>query len=116
MKPISTQRFICRHQVEVDVIVERHLIAPMREVIKLLTALVEEWTSAGIIPEVDWARMRSLEFQEVLRARNELVKRLQRHACTLCGDFELHARFRLSLLVFNADLSSCSTLLSTEKS
>lgn len=73
-----------------DAIVERHLIAPMRDAIKLLADLVAEWTSAGTIPEVDWARMRSLEFQEVLRARDELVERLKQRACILCGDFENH--------------------------
>ena len=70
--------------------VERHLIIPMREAIKSLAEIVEEWVSAGSVPEVEWVRMRSLEFQETLRARNELMKRLGKYKCTLCGDFEHH--------------------------
>jgi antiviral helicase SKI2 len=81
------------HQVEVDAIVDRHLINPMREVIKSLAEIVEEWISAGTIPEVEWIRMRSLDFQEVLRARNELARQLDKYTCTLCGDFEHHVSF-----------------------
>lgn len=84
-------------QVEVDAIVERHLIAPMREAVKSLASIVEEFISAGTIPEIDWARIRSLEFQEALRSRGELVRRLDKYACTLCSDFEHHVNL---LLVF----------------
>jgi antiviral helicase SKI2 len=62
----------------------------MREVIKSLAEIAQEWVSVGTVPEVEWVRMRSLDFQEVLRARNELAKRLDRYSCTLCGDFEHH--------------------------
>lgn len=84
---------------EVDAIVERHLIAPMREAIKSLTGIVEEFLSASTIPEVDWARIRSLEFQEVLRARDELVRQLDKYTCALCGDFEHHVSI---LCIFNS--------------
>lgn len=62
----------------------------MRDVIRSLAGAIEDWTLAGHIPEIDWARMRSLDFQEVLRARNELTKRLVTHAAVLCSDFESH--------------------------
>jgi len=74
----------------VDAIVERHLINRLDEVVNSLTEIVKEWVSAGTISEVEWIRMRSLDFQEALRARNELAKRLDQHSCTLCGDFEHH--------------------------
>ena len=35
--------------------------------------------------------MRTLEFQEALRGRNELIRRLESFECTLCEDFEDHA-------------------------
>lgn len=62
----------------------------MKDVIKSLAGVVEDWTIAGHIPEIDWARMRSMDFQEVLRARNELTKHLGQNASVLCSDFERH--------------------------
>lgn len=64
----------------------------MREGISLLEAVIEEWSSATAIPEVDWARMRSLDFQELLRARNGLTRRLENRECLLCGNFDDHVR------------------------
>lgn len=80
-------------QVDVDSIVERHLITPMREAVKSLDVMVQEWHAAGAVAEVDWSRMRSLDFQEVLKTRNEIAGRLQKYACTLCSEFEHHVRF-----------------------
>ena len=79
-------------QVDVDNIVERHLITPMREAVKSLNVMVQEWHTAGAVPEVDWSRIRSLDFQEVLKSRNESAGRLQNYACTLCSDFDHHVR------------------------
>ena len=81
------------YQVDVDAIVERHLINRMDEAVNSLAEIVKEWVSAGTVSEVEWNRMRSLDFQEALRARNELAKRLDKHSCTLCGDFEHHVGF-----------------------
>lgn len=62
----------------------------MQDAVKSLSALAEEWITAGAVPEVDWARMRSLDFQEVLRARNELARGLDKYGCMLCSDFGHH--------------------------
>lgn len=62
----------------------------MRDVIKSLEWIVEEWIASGPVPEIDWARMRSLDFQEVLRSRNELTARLNGNVCVSCDDFEQH--------------------------
>jgi len=40
-------------KVEVDAIVERHVIAPMKAVIKYLEWIVEEWIASGLVPEID---------------------------------------------------------------
>ena len=64
----------------------------MREAIKSLNAMLQEWHATGVVPEVDWSRMRSLDFQEILKSRNESVRRLQNHGCTLCSDFDHHVR------------------------
>jgi antiviral helicase SKI2 len=55
-----------------------------------LETVVADWIAAGTISEVDWGRMRTLEFQEALRARNEISKSLQRYECNLCEHFSDH--------------------------
>lgn len=80
------------HQVDVDAIVERHRISHMQNGVSALEGLVNEWSSAKVIPEVDWARMRSLDFQEILASRNAQVKLLGIRACGLCSNFDDHVR------------------------
>jgi hypothetical protein len=87
----------------------------MREAIELLAETVEEWVTAGSVPEIEWVRMRSLEFQEVLRAKNELVKRLGKYACTLCRDFEDHVGFSYSFHYMVLITFRCSTPSFMEK-
>lgn len=75
-----------------NAIVEKHLKSKMTDVILELDYLVKEWTSTGAVPEVDWSRMRSLDFQETVRARDRLLSRNQNPACVLCADFDHHVR------------------------
>ena len=77
-------------QVEVNDIVDRHLISRMKEGINSLRSITQEWVKAGVISEVDWSRLRSLEFQEILRSRNSLIKELNQVQCTECPDFTEH--------------------------
>ncbi|KAI0304630.1 antiviral helicase [Russula brevipes] len=62
----------------------------MNDVVAQLGALANEWANNNHIPEVDWARMRLLEFQDLLSRRNTLVKRVEGSACVLCEEFEPH--------------------------
>lgn len=73
-----------------NAIVDRHIMSHMRSTLATLHGIVHDWLSAGSIPEVDWARMRSLDFQEILRSRDALVKRLRTRSCVLCGNFDEH--------------------------
>lgn len=57
-----------------------------------LENLANECASSGHIPEVDWARMRVFEFQELLSRRISLAKDLEGLSCVLCEDFEQHVR------------------------
>jgi antiviral helicase SKI2 len=75
---------------DVDAILERHLRSCMRDVISQLGDLANEWASCDHVPEVDWARTRSLDFQELLSRRNMLVERLDCLACVHCEEFEQH--------------------------
>jgi antiviral helicase SKI2 len=90
--PLTSIALVTNRTIKVDTrsIVDRHLIAPMNEAIAILSDMASEWTSIGNVPEVEWSKMRSLEFQETLRSRNHLIQKLSTVACTKCADFKDH--------------------------
>jgi len=61
----------------------------MKDVIASLQILVEEWLTVAAIPEVDWSRLRGLEFQEILRSR-DFVAEKSRKRQQLCPHFFEH--------------------------
>ncbi|KAF5392467.1 hypothetical protein D9757_002240 [Collybiopsis confluens] len=77
-------------KVDVSAIADRHLISRMREAQSLLQNIAQEWHQGGSIPEVDWNRMRLMDFQETLQTRNNLLVRLEGKGCLLCKDFDDH--------------------------
>ncbi|KAF9075050.1 antiviral helicase [Rhodocollybia butyracea] len=77
-------------KVDARAIADRHLISRMREAISALQDVCGEWQATGTIPEIDWNRMRMMEFQELLQSRNSLLKRLEPKGCLLCNDFSDH--------------------------
>ncbi|KAK0208953.1 antiviral helicase [Desarmillaria ectypa] len=90
--PLTSICLVTTRTVKVDVntIVDRHIISAMREGVVALASMVSEWSSSGNIPEVEWSKMRSLDFQEVLRSRSAYVQRIQNRSCLLCEKFEDH--------------------------
>jgi antiviral helicase SKI2 len=64
----------------------------MRNAVTTLSSLVSGWLSEANVPEVDWSRIRLLDFQELLRERNHLADQLNSFACVLCEDFATHVR------------------------
>lgn len=88
-------------------IVDRHKISAMNKTIGALGEVIEEWTADGNIPEVDWSRMRALDFQESIRTRDALAAKLPNHACLLCADFKDHVS-SLQLVYISAD---CQTFV-----
>ncbi|RDB28581.1 hypothetical protein Hypma_015957 [Hypsizygus marmoreus] len=101
-------------KVEVDNIVERHLISRMREGAAALHSLVNEWVTAGTVPENDWGRMRALDFQELLRSRDALTRRLGDRACTLCQDFDQHYSTIHGEKVLRANIANLKMALSDQ--
>lgn len=75
-----------------DGIVEKHSKTKMTDTILEIETIVKEWTSTGVVPEVEWSRMRSLDFQEMVRAKDRILSRIQNPACLLCADFDHHVR------------------------
>jgi len=61
----------------------------MKDVIIKLQTVVQEWSTAATIPEVDWGRLRALEFQELLRSRGSVEEKLRKRY-QLCPSFSEH--------------------------
>ncbi|KAG9011591.1 hypothetical protein FRB93_002652 [Tulasnella sp. JGI-2019a] len=70
--------------------IERLKITPMQRTAVALQELAHEWVDVGEIEEVEWDKIRTLEFQDALRARDAYVKRSSGKACLLCEDFQAH--------------------------
>ncbi|KAG7452119.1 antiviral helicase [Guyanagaster necrorhizus] len=90
--PLTSICFVTMRTVKVDAntIIDRHIISAMREGVAALVSMVSEWSRAGNIPEVEWGKMRSLDFQEVLRRRSAYLQRIKSRTCFLCEKFEDH--------------------------
>jgi len=69
----------------------------MNEVVERLNDIVTEWqtTRPTQFPEVEWSKMRMLDFQDNLRLRNAIAARLEGKSCVLCEHFDEHVRRRL---------------------
>ncbi|KAL4067368.1 NUC185 domain-containing protein, partial [Scleroderma yunnanense] len=103
--PLSSISLVTSKMIKVDVH-KKYLI------LDTLQSLIQEWISARAIPELSWGRMRQLEFQETLRKRDDIFRRIQNSSCTLCENFEDHyATFhgekslRASIDILKAEIS-----------
>ncbi|KAJ6520244.1 ATP-dependent RNA helicase [Mycena sanguinolenta] len=114
--PLTSIAFVTARSIKIDVdsIVDRHLISRMREALAQLQSLADEWTTSAALPEVDWARMRALDFQDALRSRNTLVERLQSRACLLCNDFTDHYSIFHGEKVLRANIANLKLAISDQ--
>ncbi|KAJ7269314.1 antiviral helicase [Mycena haematopus] len=114
--PLTSIAFVTTRSIKIDVdsIVDRHLISRMREALALLQSLADEWSTSAALPEVDWARMRALDFQDALRSRNALVERLQSRACLLCSDFTDHYAIFHGEKVLRANIANLKLAISDQ--
>ena len=56
-----------------------------------LLDMLSEWVATGSIPEVHWgSRIKDLDFQEMIRTRDGVIKRLSTYKCKECPDFDDH--------------------------
>lgn len=75
----------------------------MVEALEMLKKLVEEWKTEPTLPEIDWSRIRGLDFQDTLQSRNSLAQRLTGRVCLQCPDFATHVRCTLFFIVNDPD-------------
>lgn len=97
-------------KIDIDMIIDKQRISFMNEAVALLRGVLDEWAprdaridADGEIPEVDWGRMRQLEFQEALRSREAVAKRLEGKGCVLCAQFGEHVRPVVSRALLTVD-------------
>jgi antiviral helicase SKI2 len=55
-----------------------------------LAVLHEDLASLPELPEVEWTRMRALDFQDLLKQRMILSDRIAKLGCQVCEDFDDH--------------------------
>ncbi|KLO05470.1 translation repressor [Schizopora paradoxa] len=104
--------------VDVEAILTRHVIAPMKAVVDELRNLVKtEWIPSGRVPEIDWSRVRTLEFQETLARRESLAAKLGSQSqwqCLSCEDFKHHFSRIHEEMVLREQLSDLKQQMSEE--
>ncbi|KAN0100273.1 DSHCT (NUC185) domain containing protein [Tylopilus felleus] len=113
---LSSISFITNKTVKVDAsaIVDNHKKAPILDTTSALESVVAEWAAAGTLQEIDWSRMRTLEFQETLRARNEILSRLKTFGCTLCENFDDHYIYHHGHRVLRSKITTLKDAISEQ--
>ncbi|KAG8904178.1 hypothetical protein FRB99_002126 [Tulasnella sp. 403] len=87
--PLSPQLLLLDDIVDM-VGLESRRISVMQAAAVRIQDVCRDWIRQGLIPELDWAKMKKLEFQECLRERNAMAQRLNGRVCTSCPNFESH--------------------------
>ncbi|KAJ3509694.1 hypothetical protein NLJ89_g5085 [Agrocybe chaxingu] len=114
--PLSSIAIVTAKTIKIQVndIVDGHLISRMREAIASLEPIVGEWSSTGSILEVDWGHMRSFEFQEILKSRDSLIKRISNKQCIICPDYSDHFQVMHSQKVLRANIAYLKLAISDQ--
>ncbi|KAI0639904.1 antiviral helicase [Trametes polyzona] len=114
--PLSSIAMVTNRSIKVETewIVEKHRISYMNDAMRSLQQVLAEWLRAGSIPEVDWVKLKSLEFQELLRKRNELVPRLDRYTCVSCPSFDDHYLYTHGKKLLQANIAELKLAISDQ--
>ncbi|KAI1794031.1 antiviral helicase [Ganoderma leucocontextum] len=89
-------------------------IGKMNDIIKELQGVLDSWLQGNGIKEVEWAKTRRLEFQELLRHRDTRANTLETFACTSCPHFEEHYAFMHGKKVLEANIAELKHILSDQ--
>nr|XP_019010148.1 antiviral helicase SKI2 [Kwoniella pini CBS 10737]OCF48929.1 antiviral helicase SKI2 [Kwoniella pini CBS 10737] len=79
-----------------------------------LTILHEELSSLPELPEVDWSRIRAVEFVDAIKQRAMLTDRLRKLGCQLCEDFQDHYTILHERKIVESSLISLKLKLSDQ--
>ncbi|PFH52329.1 hypothetical protein AMATHDRAFT_57402 [Amanita thiersii Skay4041] len=113
--PLTSISFVTHKVVKVDVenILLRR-ISKLNEGIAELKVLIEEWKEHGTIPEVEWGRMRSLEFQDIIRSREDLTRSMSNRSCFSCPEFRDHYKMIHQEKVLLANIAELKLAISDQ--
>ncbi|KAI0347991.1 antiviral helicase [Trametopsis cervina] len=104
----------CILKIDIDKIIATRITA-MTNTVDALLGILREWETGGEIPEVDWSgRIRSIDFQETLRARDETVTRLPSYECHECPEFENHYTLLHSEKVLRTEIAKLTVAISEQ--
>lgn len=73
--------------------IEKKSTEAREKMMNALAVLHEDLASLPEVPEVEWTRMRAVEFQDLLRGRLTLSDRIAKLGCQLCEDFDGHVSY-----------------------
>jgi antiviral helicase SKI2 len=68
-------------------------MSAMNSTIEQLSSIADDFVEENVIPEVDWTKMRSIEFQDALKSRRNLVKQQKRIDCTPYEHFDAQVSY-----------------------
>ncbi|WRT70395.1 uncharacterized protein IL334_007393 [Kwoniella shivajii] len=108
--------FVTKELLKVDHsgIVDKSSKEPRDKALHDLTILHEDLSTLPELPEVDWSRIRTVEFQEAIRQRAILHDRLVKLGCQLCEDFQEHYAILHERKVVESGLTSLKLALSDQ--
>ncbi|TDL28168.1 antiviral helicase [Rickenella mellea] len=88
--PLSSVSLVTSQTLKINADTLANRRAAREDVLKALDTLLNVWIQEDHVPEVDWMRIRTLEFQDLLRSRDRLTKSLPSEGCVRCPNFIDH--------------------------
>ncbi|CAD6967394.1 unnamed protein product, partial [Tilletia controversa] len=75
--PLTSIVLVTKHVVKIEPsMIMAHRISAMQGAVNAMIPYLLEWSEQGVIPEVEWSKLRKLDFQEALRARDGYVSEI----------------------------------------
>lgn len=86
---------------------DRKLISALNAGLSQLKELATEWKDRlANLPEAEWSRMRSLDFQDALRIQEALVRKLDTYDCVHDPEFEEKVQYTLQYCIIDIKLTN----------
>ncbi|EJU00146.1 antiviral helicase [Dacryopinax primogenitus] len=116
LAPLGDVQFVTNRIVveEFDEIADKHRILPMKHAAEALQAIALEWQDLDMLPEVEWAKFHTLDFQDTLRNRDNLHRLLSGKACVLCEGFLGHYDALHGIKMLRAQIASLKLAISDQ--
>lgn len=60
------------------------------EALDELYSIAQEWAASNLILEMDWSKIKQIDFQQLLREKNELARKMASCLCQTCPNISDH--------------------------